>query len=337
MKKTTLAAIKEAGILDVLSRHLDGTGLPASWIGIGDDAAVTRIPSDTSLLTTVDLLVEDIHFTRATFSPEDLAWKALAVNVSDIRAMGGHPLWSVLGLALPGDLETSWLEAFASGLADACRHFGVPVVGGDTTGSRGPISLSVTVVGATLRPVLRGSARPGDRLVASGPFGWAAAGLWCLRHPEAAIPEPVRIRAEQAQRRPEPASWPDAWYEMERLALMDDSDGLATSAATLAEASGVAIEIRDAQLAGDDTLEALAVAAEADVRQWQLAGGEDYGLVACVPPEAALPPGWRELGSVTAGQGAWLVTEGSRRRLTSRGWDHFLAVDPALPRRRTGP
>ncbi|MBM3258531.1 MAG: thiamine-phosphate kinase [Candidatus Sericytochromatia bacterium] len=327
MKNRPLASLKEGGILAAMARHLDGSGLPGGWVGIGDDAAVTLVPADTQLLTTIDMLVEGIHFTRAT-RPGDLAWKTVAVNVSDIRAMGGRPSWGVLGMSLPGALETAWLEAFAAELAEACRHFGFPIVGGDTTGSSRTISLSLTVVGTTSRAILRSTARPGDSLIASGPFGWAAAGLWCLGNPEADIPEALRRRAERAQCRPEPALLPDTLANMSRLALMDDSDGLATAALTLAKASGVALEIDEDRLDGDTDLEALAAAASIDVRLWQLEGGEDYGLVACVPGDTPLPSGWRIVGRVTAGSEAWLVAEGRRRRLTNPGWDHF--PDPHL-------
>jgi thiamine-monophosphate kinase len=340
MKNKPLASLKEGGILAAMARHLDGTGLPGGWVGIGDDAAVTLVPAGTELLTTVDMLVEGIHFTRATL-PGDLAWKTVAVNVSDIHAMGGRPAWGVLGMSLPGDLEAPWLEAFAAGLADACRHFGFPIVGGDTTGSKGGISLSLTVVGTTGRPILRSTARPGDSLIASGPFGWAAAGLWCLGNPEADIPEALRRRAERAQCRPEPPLLPDTLASLPRLALMDDSDGLATAALTLAKASGVALEIDEERLEGDKDFEALAAAASIDARLWQLEGGEDYGLVACVPGGTVPPPGWRIVGRVTAGSGAWLVGEGRRRRLTNPGWDHFPDPRPdagaPVPLHRTGP
>lgn len=328
MKEPTLASMKEAGIIDALARHLDGTGMPQGWTGIGDDAAVTAVPAGERTLTTVDVLVEDVHFRRASSSAADIAWKAMAVNVSDIRAMGGKPLWAVLGLSLPSDLEAGWCEAFAAGLGTASRHFGLPVVGGDTTRSPGPIVVSLTLVGSTSRPMLRSTARPGDRIVASGAFGWAAAGLWCLEHPESRIPEALRRRAESAQRRPEPATLPPFMVDLPHLALMDDSDGLSASLVTLAEASGVALVARDEALDGDRDLETLAAHAGVPVRTWQLGGGEDYGLVACVPPGSSLPPGWRDLGQVEAGRGAWLASAEGRRRLRFRGWDHFPTDRP---------
>ncbi|MBM3276302.1 MAG: thiamine-phosphate kinase, partial [Candidatus Sericytochromatia bacterium] len=161
----TLKWLGEAGAIALMAETLSRRTLPADWIGIGDDAAVTTLPGEGRVMTTCDVLVEDSHFRRATTSAEDLGWKALAVNVSDIHGMGGQPGWAVIGLALPGDLPVEWLEGLYRGLAAASEALGTPVVGGDSVGSPGPIALSVTVVGQAARPRLRSAARPGDLVV----------------------------------------------------------------------------------------------------------------------------------------------------------------------------
>ncbi|MBM3266169.1 MAG: thiamine-phosphate kinase [Candidatus Sericytochromatia bacterium] len=305
----TLHELGETGAIALMSEILAGGRLPPGWLGPGDDTAITDLPAGMRVLTTCDVLVEGIHFRRETAPPEDLGWKALAVNVSDIHAMGGTAAWAVVGLCLPSELAADWLAGLYRGLAAAAAAYDAPVVGGDTGGSTGPIALSVTVVGYTRQPRLRADARPGDVLISTGPHGLSRAGLWALEHPGVDLPLDLRIRAERHHNRPELPGARAALTDLPRAALLDDSDGLGTSCRLLAEASGVALHLAPGRVPIDPVARAIAAAAGADPLAWALWGGEDYGLVAAVPAGTPLFDGWHVIGDVRAGAGVYMDGE----------------------------
>jgi thiamine monophosphate kinase len=149
-------------------------------VGVGDDAAVLVPTPGRRLVVTTDVVVEGRHFDAALSGPEDWGWKAVTVNLSDLAAMGAEPRWLVVALTVPPAAATATLERVYAGMGEACREYGVALVGGDTSG--GPaLSLAVTAIGEAGRVVTRSGARPGDRLVVTGPLGAAAAGLGLLR------------------------------------------------------------------------------------------------------------------------------------------------------------
>ena len=335
-----LSELGEGGAIARMAEILQPGGLPPGWIGIGDDSAVTDLdpgageslagpPGATvearrsKVLTTVDMLVEGVHFRTETTSAADLGWKALAVNVSDVFATGGHPLWAVVAIALRGDLPAAWLDDLYRGLREAAARFACPIVGGDTVGTPGPLALSVTVVGTAACPRLRSSARPGDILAVTGPIGLSAAGLWALGHRDAPLPPDLRERAQQAHRRPLPPGYSSELATRERMALMDDSDGLGTSARQIAVASGVQVVVDASRLDVADDVASVAAVAGRDPLEWRLWGGEDYGLIAAISPQEPLPSGFRSVGRIDTGQGAWLESSAGRTPLERGGFRHF--------------
>lgn len=319
-----LRDLGELGVISLMAKILRRCELPAGWIGIGDDTAVTTAPLKGKILTTTDVLVEDLHFRRRTTSARDLGWKTMAVNVSDIHAMGGRPLWAVISLSAPGQLSANWVADLYEGLVDCAVEYQTPVVGGDLVGSFGAITLSVTVIGHSERPRVRGAALPGDKLVGSGPHGLARAGRWAIDHSRAKIPDPLRERAQRAHRHPLPPRPPREWAPIERLALIDDSDGLGTTCSQLAQASGVAIWLHVDNIVQDEALRTVAVAAGTDPLDWVLWGGEDYGLVAAISPDTPVPPGFAQIGEVKIGEGLWLISAlGPPRRAQGEGFKHF--------------
>jgi thiamine-monophosphate kinase len=335
----TLRELGEWGLIAALKARF--AEVPAGWVGIGDDTAVGRLTPGCQVLTTVDMLVEDVHFRRRTIAPEDLGWKALAVNLSDIASMGGEARWAVLALSLPGDLEAEWVFRFYDGLAELAGATGTRLVGGDTVGSTGPIAVSVTVVGEAERPILRTGAEPGDVVFITGAAGASAAGLWCLENPDrvAAWP-PGRgyVNATtRAHRRPVPQM--DAGKAIHRLgcrvAMLDDSDGIARSVILLAEANRLDVRLEVTELPVDAATRAVAEWAGVDPVSWALFGGEDYPLIGAVAREnfAALTQALSEartpchaIGEVLPGHGRVWVRDPDQQlhELTGKaGFEHF--------------
>jgi thiamine-monophosphate kinase len=292
---------------------------PAVELGIGDDAAVLAGGWCTSL----DLLIEDVHFRMRTTSAHDLGWKSIAVNLSDLAAMGADPVCALVGLGLPVGTAPGLLDELFAGFDACAAAYGAQVVGGDM--SRAPVlTLSVTVLGRTQHPARRDGARPGDVVCVTGPLGGSRAGLELLEGREAALPE----RAVLVERhvRPVPLIAEGRILAGVSHALMDVSDGLATDARRLAQASGVAVHIdldRVPVQAGAGTVAALAGRAPG---WFAAAGGEDYELV-CALPRAAYESCELELvvvGEIEDGPAGSIRFTGEGSDDPPRGFDHLL-------------
>ncbi|ENO83826.1 thiamine-phosphate kinase, partial [Thauera linaloolentis] len=185
---------------DLIRRHFTRNARHTD-LAVGDDAALVRARPGMQLAISTDMLVSGTHFFAGT-DPEDLGWKTLAVNVSDLAAMGAEPRWAFLALALPA-VDEAWIAAFARGLFACADAFGVDLAGGDTT--RGPLNLSLTIVGEVPQgeAVTRAGARPGDDLWISGQPGLAALGLAALRG-EVVLNDAGRRHCVAALQRPQP-------------------------------------------------------------------------------------------------------------------------------------
>jgi thiamine-monophosphate kinase len=255
-----------------------------------DDAAVLTVTPGRRLLATTDVLVEGTHFREGLSQPEDWGWKAVAVNVSDVAAMGGEPRWLLLDLTVPAGERVERLDRLYAGIAEACRAFGVALVGGDT--SAGPaLSLAVTALGEADQVVARSGARPGDRLVVTGPLGAAAAGLALLERDDPAARDLLgRFPGlAAAHRRPAPdlAAGPRL-ARAGATAMLDVSDGLAGDVLHLAEASGIGVEVRAAAVPLAPGVEQAARLLGGDPAELALGGGEDFVLAAALPRGADL-------------------------------------------------
>lgn len=235
---------------------------------VGDDAALIT-PRD---VVTVDAMVEGIHF-RPADRPADIGWKLVAVNASDVAAMGCRPTWAVLTLSLPAPLDRAWVNAFAVGLGEALAFWEIHLVGGDTTASTGPISLSMTMAGTGDTIVGRHGMRPGDTIWVTGVLGEAAAGFANASCPGAQVharpKPPVRLGARLA--------------ELSTVhAMMDLSDGLGRDLERMCQASQVSAIIDPGVLPRGPSL-----IDHADPLGQQVAFGEDYQLLFAAAPEAA--------------------------------------------------
>lgn len=327
-----LQEIGEFGLIDRLAKNtiVDSSGVVA---GIGDDAAVLRPAPNRYQLVTTDMLVENIHFTLATSTLRQVGYKALAVNISDIAAMGGVPRHAVVAVALPPHLTVEAVLALYDGLKDAGRDYTVNIVGGDTVASREGLVINVTVLGeAGPHGVIRRSgARVGDVLAVTGTLGDAAAGL-ALLAAGAGDRYPFAPPLLAAHRQPRPQVAAGLVLAAAGASSMDDiSDGLASEAHEIASASRVGLEIDAAAVPLSAAVRAAAAALHRDPLDWALYGGEDFQLVFTIASDRltaaakTVPVPITAIGRVVpASQGVTLRTEQGLAPLAPRGYNHFV-------------
>jgi thiamine-monophosphate kinase len=309
----TVADMGEFGLIDAVQANFhQGSDVV---VGPGDDAAVLTVLSGQVVVST-DLLVENRHFRRDWSSAEDIGHKAAAANLSDINAMGGTATGMVLGIGVPGTLAMGWVDELARGVAEEVAITGTSVLGGDVTSSE-DILLAVTVLGSCPDgTVLRSGARPGDVLAVCGRVGWSAAGYHVLgrgfRSPRVVV---------EAHRRPQPpyTAGPQA-ARLGATAMIDLSDGLLADVGHIAEASGVAVDVRAGAFDLAEPLRAVGSALGVDPVRYVLTGGEDYALAATFPADVDLPQEWTVVGAVGEGSG---VTVDGEVYDAALGYQHF--------------
>lgn len=265
--------------------------------GIGDDAAVAELAPNCQLVMTCDTVTEQIHFKTVTMRDQDIGFKAMAASVSDIAAMGAVPRYALVSISIPKGTPQVKLDAVYQGLYDCANRWGVVIVGGDTTSSIAGLTVSVTLIGEVEagKALLRSAARPGDVVFATGELGRSAAGLdFLLAQNTPAGQWPVFNEAQQAlvkaHCRPEPQVEGGQLLQRSGMchALNDVSDGLASEAWEIAEASGVGIDLIEDRIPIADELLAHALQVEKDPLDYVLYGGEDYQLIGTVQAEDAI-------------------------------------------------
>jgi thiamine-monophosphate kinase len=318
------------GEFELIDRFFVRDTRPKSGVilGIGDDAAVLDVPKGSDLVSAVDTIVAGRHFLEGA-DPRSIGHRALAVNLSDIAAMGATPLWATLALTLPS-IDLEWLEEFAAGFMDLADLHAVTLVGGDTT--RGPLTISVQILGsvphgAALR---RSGGQAGDWLAVSGTLGDAAAGLSFLKTPQRV----VRSDVEELIRRfeyPTPRVQLGLWARGLATAAMDLSDGLVGDLPKLALASGLAAHVRVERL---PLSLALRTAENSQPRALDLAlgGGDDYELLFAVPAQRfaelkatadRLNLTLSAIGELRSGAGVTWSLNGEEFLPGVSGYDHF--------------
>jgi thiamine-monophosphate kinase len=330
--------LTEDELIAAITRLLSGSQ-PGVVVGVGDDAAVIEPGRGQQVLTT-DLLIEGVHFERASISPRDLGAKAVTVNVSDIAAMGGSPRAALAGIGLAPDVEAAWVMELYGGMRDACAEYALSLVGGDTNRAD-LVVVSVTVVGEVSpgRAVTRSAARIGDAIVVTGALGAAAGGLALSRAQPAAMTAALsspwgRALLDALARPVARVGEGQTLAQSGAHAMMDLSDGLAKDLSRLCLASGVGARIELVAVPVAEPLRAGAASLGVDALELALGGGEDYELVATLDPtdaEAArrvlderFGVTLTTVGTIIEGEGLVAVGDDGRETpLGSKGWDHF--------------
>ncbi len=344
-----LARLGEFGLIGLI-RERARPRSPGTLLGIGDDAAVLGLEGPEALLVTTDMLLEGVHFQRGWGLPRELGRKTIAVNVSDIAAMAGRPLYALLGLAVPTAESTlAELEALLAGMDEEAGAHGVTLVGGDTCLSQSGLVLSVTLLGraAPQGPVLRSGAKPGDRLWVTGQLGGSAAGLLALemgfrpRRPwPEGVPRPAWLGAReeaaiqaalQSHLTPIPRLRAGQALAATASAMIDVSDGIASDLGHLCTESRVAARVHAEAIPIHPGAAVMARLSGREALELALRGGEDYELLftASGDPRSALRQADSELpvtcvGEVSAGPaGATLLGRDGSVVLLAGGYDHF--------------
>lgn len=298
--------------------------------GLRDDAALLPLGGAREIVVTTDALVSGVHF-----FPDDppglVAKKALRVNLSDLAAKAAEPLGFLLTLSLPPDWTNDWARSFAAGLAEDAREFACPLLGGDTTATPGPLTISIAAFGRATRFVSRSGARPGDRIFVSGTIGDAALGLGVARGEAFAgrLGEGARAALLDRYRLPQPRLPLIATLREHASAAMDVSDGLVGDLVKLLRASGASARVELAKIPLSAAARE-AVTAEPTLFDRAVTGGDDYEILCCIPLEAAAwasaaAPSLTEIGEVLAGEAAPLLLgrDGSARRYDKASFSHF--------------
>lgn len=324
-----LSAIGEFGFIDRIAEKVQSRS--GVFLGIGDDAAVTLPTAGMVLLSTADMLVEGVHFDYAWSDPHTLGRKSLAVNLSDIAAMGGVPKYALLSLAIPKQVPLNFLDDFMAGFLEQAGSFAVALIGGDTCSSRHGLVISIALLGEQYpeKVVTRKGASPGDIVCVSGTLGDASLGLELLRAGErqgCAIrrhldPEPRvslgRLLAEQSL----------------ATAMIDISDGISADLGHLLCCSNVGARIRIDKIPLSAEYSETIGRFSGERHSLALSGGEDYELLLTVAPDAyeravqcALGAGVKitAIGEIVAAGGIFFEkADGSSYDVNPNGYDHF--------------
>jgi thiamine-monophosphate kinase len=333
--------IGEQGLLERLQRFC-----PPDIIG--DDAAVLETLPNQSLIVTTDMLIDGVHFSDVTTSPEDAGWRAAAANLSDLAAMGATPVGITVGLGLPGDVTVNWVERLYQGMTECLAKYHVPIVGGDIV--RSPITtLAITAFGQANPDFIirRATAQVGDAVVVTGIHGASCVGLELLLNPSIGQNLKTEVKAAliTAHQRPQPRL--DVIPILKKILIspcplppapcpipisgMDSSDGLADAILQICRASKVGAVIESSKIPLPSAFEQWLTPEKS--LEYALYGGEDFELVLCLPPESALTlvqklgTGAAIIGTITPG--AKVILHHEKAEIPdqvlslSQGFQHF--------------
>ena len=324
----------EFELINYITRNLKGNS-KSVIAGIGDDCAVIKKSSDEDLLLTCDALVEDVHFDRKYFAPEQIGEKVIAVNASDIAAMGGKPKFCLVSLVIPQKIEHTYIKRVYDGIGSACQKYGIQVVGGNVSkGDQLVIDVFMTGEAAHESLILRKGAQAGDRVLVTGFLGVAAGGLQILKNPKLKHAEENLI-ASQLVPKPRIMEARILSGLNTVTSMMDISDGLSGDLMHMCDASKTGVEIYESNLPVSPELKGFAKKNNIKVIDLVLNGGEDYELHFTARPDDVdkiVKAVKQRTGTqvsvigeiLPAKEGRWIrLKNGERKKLESRGWDHI--------------
>ncbi len=332
-----IEGLGEFSLIAGIRRRMEGRYPPEVTRGIGDDCAVLQPQAGMEWVITTDTQVEDVHFRRAWLTPYQIGWRAMAVNLSDIAAMGAQPFGALAALSLPAATEALFFDQLLDGLCDLGLRFDCPLIGGNLARDPAHLSLTLTVLGRVPlgKSVLRGGARAGDEVWVSGRLGGSAAGLRTFLH---SIPRADTLSAALRQRYTQPLPRVREAIFLRSsgylTSMIDLSDGLAGDLGHLCEESGVGAQIVAEALPLQAGVREVAAALGEDPLELALRGGEDFELCCTALPgrltllrdefRARFDVDLTRVGSITSEHVLQLVQADGRQGLLSpQAFDHF--------------
>lgn len=329
-----LSEIGEFGFIERFAHRFEGLLTPSS-MGIGDDCAVLPYDENFDLVVTTDMLMEDIHFLRDKISPFDLGYKSLAVNLSDIAAMGAMPFGSFLSIAIPESVEVEYLDLLMDGYHNLSKEFSVPLMGGDTTRSPDKIVLNITALGkvAKGKAKLRSGAQSGDIIAVSGQLGNSAAGLKIIMNN---LPQDENTPfLVDCHNKPTAHIDEGIWLGKQKgvNAMMDVSDGIASDLKHILKSSGKGAEINLDSLPLSENLKLFCSDNNLDAIELATSGGEDYCLLLTIDKShfTSIAENFKQefnkdifpLGRITGGSGITYTLNGNKIEYLKGGFNHF--------------
>lgn len=344
-KSPQLTPVSELGEFGLIKHLTERFSLqqPSSVLGIGDDAALLSAEGREIAITT-DILAEGVHFNLGYAPLKHLGYKAVVANLSDIAAMNAVPAQILVGIAASNRFPVEAFEELYEGIGHACKHYGVDVVGGDTTSSHSGLVISITAIGYGEKESLtkRSGAQPNDLLVLTGDLGGAYMGLQVLEREHSVFLVNPNMQPEMEgydyilQRQLKPEARTDIRAKLQELgiqptAMIDVSDGLASEILHLADQSKVGFRLYEEKIPMDELTIMTADEFNLNPSIAALSGGEDYELLMTIAPsdydKIKNHPDFTIIGHATeASEGCYLVLRGSNElsKLTAQGWDAFL-------------
>ncbi len=334
-KTKKVGDIGEFNLIDRISRILPRVESKDLLLGIGDDAAAIRMDNHRALLITCDIQVENRHFRLDHISPYQLGYRAMAVNLSDIAAMGGTPTYAVVSLGLPTDFPLKSYDQLFEGMSDALKTFGGYIIGGNLARTTEVLVVDITLLGETnpARIMTRAGARAGDRVFVTGNLGASGAGFQLLE--KYGMHFPVKFK-DLVERHLTPVPRVEAGRQIANsgiaTAMIDVSDGVASDLYQICRMSHVGAEIREDQLPLADQVEDVAGVTGMHTRDLALHSGEDYELLFTVREETSLEQlqalsgiAVTEIGRIVPQDGGYSLIDsrGHSIPLKPVGWDHF--------------
>ncbi len=331
-----LSEIGEFKFIDHISEMFKDLLLP-EYTGIGDDCAIIPYNEEKDYVVTTDMLIEDIHFLRNRITPEQLGYKSLAVNLSDIAAMGGEPVGSYLSIGIPADTEIEYLDAVMEGYHELSQKYKVQLLGGDTTKSKKHLTINIAVIGTCKKGEarLRSSAENNDTICVTGFLGDSAGGLKVLLHDLPGTKDNLQLI--KRHHLPEPHINEGLWLSQhpDVHVMMDISDGISSDLVHILTTSGKSAVVHLDTLPMSGTLKRAAEKHDWDIERLATSGGEDYVLLCTVKNSnfkkirtgfhATFGRDLYPIGAITSGANnliTWMKN-GKQVFLHQHGFDHF--------------